>query len=265
MKFPALIVVLAMLAAAPVALATPAQTTVIPGLSYLLVEPAPEGAQPPTTPFVRLRLELEADGQLRVSTSRSGELVIAVATLESMSPGLARAVAESPVGETRRWTIAPELMRPGSGPLANIIGVSTAEMQVVAALESLPAPADLLQPPADAEGTASGLIFKRLSPPAAEGAARPTADDRVRVHYTGWRQEDGEMFDSSVLRGTPSVFPVGRLIAGWTEGLQLMAPGERFRFWIPGDLAYDGSTRPGAPRGTLVFDVELLEINPATQ
>lgn len=263
MKFLSLAAAFAMLVAAPAAVAAPAQTTVIPGLSYLLIEPAPQGALPPTTPFVRLRMELEADGQLRVSTSRSGDLVIAVATLESMAPGLARIVAESPIGETRRWTIAPELMRPGAGPLANIIGTTTAEIQVVEAIAPLPPPADLAQPPADAEGTPSGLIFKRLSPAAAEGAARPTADDRVRVHYSGWRQEDGEMFDSSVMRGTPSVFPVGRLIAGWTEGLQLMAVGERFRFWIPGELAYDGSTRAGAPRGTLVFDVELLEINPA--
>lgn len=263
MKPFSLLFTLILLVVAPAASATPGQVTVIEGLSYLVIEPAPADAQPATTPFVRLRLELEADGQLRASSSRSGDLVISVATLTSMSPGLGRIVAESPIGEVRRWTIAPELMQPGAGPLANIIGVTTAEVQVVEGIEPLPAPADLAQPPEDAMTTDSGLIYKRLSPAAAEDAPHPTAEDRVRVHYTGWRQEDAVMFDSSVMRGTPSVFPVGRLIAGWTEGLQLMAAGERFRFWIPGHLAYDESTRPGAPRGTLVFDVELLEINPA--
>lgn len=254
---------LSLLAAAPAALAAPAQITVIPGLSYMVIEPAPANSEPPMSSFVRFQLELEADGQLRISTSRSGELTLPVETLEAMAPGLARAIAISPIGELRRWTIAPELLQPGGGPLANITGPATAELRVVAGIDPMPSPTDLGQPPEDATTTASGLIYKRLSPAVGDDAPRPTAEDRVRVHYTGWRQEDGRMFDSSVMRGAPSVFPVGRLIAGWTEGLQLMAVGERFRFWIPGDLAYDNSTRPGAPRGTLVFDVELLEINPA--
>ena len=66
------------------------------------------------------------------------------------------------------------------------------------------------------------------------------------------------MFDSSVERGTPAEFPLNRVIAGWTEGVQLMTAGEKTRFWIPQELAYKG--RPGAPAGMLVFDVELLKI-----
>jgi FKBP-type peptidyl-prolyl cis-trans isomerase len=69
------------------------------------------------------------------------------------------------------------------------------------------------------------------------------------------------MFDSSVARGTPATFPLDRVIRGWTEGLQLMVVGETRRLWIPGSLAYDNSPRPGAPKGMLVFDVELLRIN----
>jgi peptidylprolyl isomerase len=65
------------------------------------------------------------------------------------------------------------------------------------------------------------------------------------------------MFDSSVVRGRPSTFPLNRVIAGWTEGVQLMVKGEKRRFWIPGKMAYEG--RKG-PQGLLVFDVELLEI-----
>jgi peptidylprolyl isomerase len=92
------------------------------------------------------------------------------------------------------------------------------------------------------------------------GTEHPTASSRVRVHYTGW-MTDGTMFDSSITRGEPAEFPLGGVIAGWTEGLQLMVVGEQRRFWIPGNLAY-GETprRPGMPHGTLVFDVELLGI-----
>ena len=85
----------------------------------------------------------------------------------------------------------------------------------------------------------------------------PQAGDMVQVHYTGWRSENGEMFDSSITRGRPATFPLNRVIPGWTEGVQLMVEGEKRRFWIPGNLAYEG--RPG-PQGTLVFDVELLRI-----
>lgn len=68
------------------------------------------------------------------------------------------------------------------------------------------------------------------------------------------------MFDSSVVRNEPATFPLNRVIPGWTEGVQLMVVGEKRRFWIPGALAYDNSPRPGAPKGMLVFDVELLAI-----
>ncbi len=86
--------------------------------------------------------------------------------------------------------------------------------------------------------------------------------DSVTVHYTGWTT-DGEMFDSSIQRGTPATFPLNRVIPGWTEGVALMVVGEKTRFWIPEELAYAG--KPGAPAGMLVFDVELLEIVPTPQ
>ena len=79
----------------------------------------------------------------------------------------------------------------------------------------------------------------------------------MTVHYTGWTT-DGKMFDSSVTRGKPITFGLDQVIAGWTEGVQLMVEGEKTRFWIPQNLAYKGQA--GAPRGMLVFDVELLKI-----
>jgi peptidylprolyl isomerase len=89
------------------------------------------------------------------------------------------------------------------------------------------------------------------------GATHPSSSSRVTVHYTGWTT-DGKMFDSSVERGQPATFGLNQVIAGWTEGVQLMVEGEKTRFWIPQEQAYKG--QPGMPRGMLVFDVELLKI-----
>jgi peptidylprolyl isomerase len=124
-----------------------------------------------------------------------------------------------------------------------------------AAQRALPAPSDVAAPPDDAQRTASGLSTKVIKP--GTGSQHPAPTDTVTVHYSGWTT-DGEMFDSSVVRGEPASFPLNRVIAGWTEGVQLMVVGETRRLWIPENLAYGG--RPGAPAGMLVFDVELLGI-----
>ena len=119
----------------------------------------------------------------------------------------------------------------------------------------IPAPADVASPPAEATTTASGLATKVIKP--GTGKTHPTARSRVRVHYTGWTT-DGKMFDSSVARNEPISFGLHQVIAGWTEGVQLMVEGETRRLWIPEGLAYRGA--PGAPKGMLVFDVELIKI-----
>jgi peptidylprolyl isomerase len=119
----------------------------------------------------------------------------------------------------------------------------------------IPPPADVAAPPADAEKTTTGLATKVLQK--GTGTTKPTTQEMVVVHYTGWTT-DGKMFDSSVARGKPNTFGVGQLIKGFTEGLQLMTVGEKRRLWIPEALAYRG--QPGRPAGMLVFDVELLEI-----
>ena len=104
--------------------------------------------------------------------------------------------------------------------------------------------------------TASGLQYEVLT--AAEGP-KPTATTSVTVHYVG-KLLNGDMFDSSVDRGEPISFPLNRVIPGWTEGLQLMSTGAKYRFFIPEDLAYGSRGAGGAipPYSTLIFDVELI-------
>ena len=121
----------------------------------------------------------------------------------------------------------------------------------------IPAPDDVKAAPASAKKTASGLAYRVLT--AGKSKESPKATDRVTVHYTGWTT-DGKMFDSSVQRGQPATFPLNGVIKGWTEGVQLMKVGDKFRFWIPGAMAYGDTAQGGRPSGMLVFDVELLSI-----
>ena len=125
-------------------------------------------------------------------------------------------------------------------------------------MKPIPAPEDVAAAPDDAVQLASGLAYKVLQP--GTGTVHPTAQSTVEVHYSGW-MTNGQMFDSSVLRGQTISFPLNGVIAGWTEGVQKMVVGEKTRFWIPGRLAYgDTPPRPGFPYGTLVFDIELFAI-----
>ncbi|WP_100615058.1 FKBP-type peptidyl-prolyl cis-trans isomerase [Confluentibacter citreus] len=107
--------------------------------------------------------------------------------------------------------------------------------------------------------TASGLQYSVIK----EGTgAKPTAASTVKVHYVG-SLTDGTVFESSVDNGEPVQFGVGQVIKGWTEGLQLMTVGSKYKFFIPQDLAYGANPRQGGPIqpfAALIFEVELLEI-----
>jgi peptidylprolyl isomerase len=165
--------------------------------------------------------------------------------------GFGEALQLMVVGEKRRVWIPENLAYKG---LREPKGMLVFDLELI----DIPshAPVDVKAPPADAKRTASGLAYKVLR----EGAStrHPSAVSTVTVHYTGWTT-DGKMFDSSVVRGQPASFPLDQVIAGWTEGVQLMVEGEKVRFWIPQNLAYKGQR--GAPAGMLVFDIELLKIN----
>jgi peptidylprolyl isomerase len=121
----------------------------------------------------------------------------------------------------------------------------------------LAAPPDVAAPPAGAAKSASGLTSNMITP--GRRSEMPGPMDYVSVNYTGWTS-DGRMFDSTYARGNPSMFPLGKSLPGWRECVQLMTIGEKRRCWIPQDLAYKGQA--GRPTGTVVFDIELLDVYP---
>ncbi len=107
--------------------------------------------------------------------------------------------------------------------------------------------------------TASGLQYEVLK----KGSGKtPTKDDQVTTHYTG-TLVDGTKFDSSVDRGQPATFPVGGVIKGWTEALQLMKEGDKWKLYIPHELAYGAQGSPPAipPAAALIFEIELIKVN----
>lgn len=108
--------------------------------------------------------------------------------------------------------------------------------------------------------TASGLQYKVIE---AGTGKSPAETDKVKVHYTG-TLVDGKEFDSSIKRGQPATFPVNGVIKGWTEALQLMKEGAKYQLYIPAELAYGerGAGPVIGPNSTLIFDVELIAVNP---
>lgn len=192
-----------------------------------------------------------ADGKAFQSTTARG--VPAKTLVDRLLPGLSEGLQLMVPGETRRLWVPEALAFKGeqgrpAGPLVLDVALLSVDP------DPRKAPPDLLSPP-DEGRLPSGLASRVLRP--GTGAAKPKAWNRVRVHYTGWTT-DGAMFDSSVIRGEPAVFALDQVIRGWTDGVQLMVPGEKRRFWIPARLAY--GNEPGKPRGMLVFDIELLGI-----
>ena len=164
------------------------------------------------------------------------------------------------LGEKRRFWIPADLAygeNPGGGRPGGLLVFDVELLGIEKAPEPPKVPEDVAAIPESAEVRDSGLASRKLSD--GTGSTHPTKADMVTVHYSGWTT-DGEMFDSSVMRGAPATFGLGQVIPGWTEGLQLMVEGEKRRFWIPAKLAYGENPQGGAPAGTLVFDVELIKI-----
>jgi FKBP-type peptidyl-prolyl cis-trans isomerase len=194
------------------------------------------------------------DGKMFDSSLKRGEPT--TFGVEQVIAGWTEGLKLMAAGEKRRmWIPEPLAYKGQPGRPAGMLVFDVSLLEIIPGVAPIPAPEDVAAAPADAKKTASGLAYKVLTK--GKGKEHPSKYDRVTVQYTGW-STDGKMFDSSVQRGTPSVFAVGQVIEGWTEGLELMSTGDKLRLWIPEGLAYKG--RPGPPKGMLVFDVELVAI-----
>jgi peptidylprolyl isomerase len=228
------------------------------GLATKVLQPGTGTEHPGASDLVQVHYTgWTTDGKMFDSSVVRGEPI--GLPLDAVIQGWTEGMQLMVVGEKRRFWIPEELAYGGqAGKPAGMLvfDVELLRFQERAKPPAAPtAPADVAGPPADAEYTRSGLAYKVLE--AGTGTEHPKAKSSVTVHYSGWTT-DGKLFDSSLVRGQPSTFPLNRVISGWTEGVQLMVVGEKRRFWIPEERAYQGQ-KP--PFGMLVFDIELISID----
>lgn len=222
------------------------------GLASKVLQPGTGSEHPGPTDRVKVHYTGWTTGGKMFDSSVARETPV-VLPLNRVIDGWTEGLQLMVEGEKRRLWIPEELAYGGRAGRPQ--GMLVFDVELLEILRPPPAPADVAAPPADAQRTDSGLAWKVLEP--GGGDRHPGPDSLVEVHYTGWTT-DGEMFDSSLARGTTAQFQLNRVIEGWSEGLQLMVEGEKRRFWIPEALAYKGQA--GRPQGMLVFDVELVTI-----
>jgi len=202
-----------------------------------------------------------SDGRMFDSSESYGEAI--VVPLNHTIHGFAEGVRLMVAGEKRRLWIPAKLAygEKGSGTQAapqQPLGDLVFDIELVSfkkAPEPPAAPKEVAEIPADATRSESGLAWRVLQ--AGTGSEHPIDTAVVEMVYTAWTT-DGEVVESSTLRGGPDTVGIKRLVPGWTEGMKLMVEGERRMFWIPEDLTYGGASH--RPSGMLVVDVTLVQI-----
>ena len=248
------------IAPADVAEAPPQATKTASGLAWKVLSKAKGTNHPGPRDKVTINFTgWSPDGEVIASSIPDGEPW--TLAMDGLIKGLSEGLSLMGKGEKRRLWIPADLATTGRPKRRGPAGPSVFDVELLGFVktpDAVAVPEDVAAAPADAKRTPSGLAYKFLK----RGKAKdhPKATSTVEVHYSGWTP-DGTMFDSSVSRGKAISFPLSGVILGWTEGVQLMVVGDKARFWIPSALAYgDTPSRPGAPVGPLVFDIELLSI-----
>lgn len=225
------------------------------GLTTRVLEPGQRDVSPAESDIITVHYTgwAASDGRMLDSSVARGNP--ASFPLDKTMAGWRECVGLMRVGEKRRCWMPQELAYRGQAGRPTGTVVFDVELIDTRTSPKL-APPDVAAPPDDAMRTESGLAYEVLK--AGTGVRNPVSFSEVTVHYTGWTT-DGKMFDSSLVRGTPTTFRLDDVIRGWTEGVALMVEGERTRFWIPEELAYKGEAN--SPKGMLVFDIDLIRIN----
>jgi len=239
--------------APPADLAAPPQaTTTHSGLATLQVQPGTAPGHPAADDLVTADYVIwTQDGKVLDTTATWDKPLIR--PMGRLLKGMREALQLMTPGEVRRAWVPMALAFAGApnrpqGPLVMELRLHAFEPS------PFKAPADLLGPGDGAQVLPSGLALRVLRQ--GQGGQHPRPGFWVSVQYTGWTQ-DGKVFDSTWRNSGPATLRLGEVIRGWTEGLQLMEPGGKVRLWVPEKLAYRG--QDGMPKGTLVFDIELME------
>ncbi|MBM75763.1 MAG: peptidylprolyl isomerase [Proteobacteria bacterium] len=219
------------------------------GLYYEIIKKG-NGEQPDATSKVTVHYRGSlTNGEVFDSSYQRGEP--STFELNQVIPGWTEGLQLMQVGATYRFWIPPDLAYKNRAGTPQ--GILIFEIELLSVTKTPKISSASLSPSLQAQRTSSGLAYEMLIE--GSGTEHPNPESIVTVHYSGWLA-DGTPFDSTITRGQPATFPLDRVITGWTEGLQLMTVGEKTRFWIPPELAYEN--QPRAPQGILIFDIELI-------
>jgi FKBP-type peptidyl-prolyl cis-trans isomerase len=236
--------------------AAPSDASTTPsGLRYKILENSGHGEKPNAWDRVTIHYTgWTTDGAMFESThSRKRPSIF---DLDRVIPGWREGLTQLSIGDRARLWIPEALAYRGRAGMPKGDLVYDIELLSVDRKPEPPTPPkELTAAPRDARRTKTGLAYRVLR--RGTGTEHPTASDHVEVNYSAWTA-DGVLVESSAAMGQPVEIPVDRVIPGWSEGLQLMAAGDKALFWIPEKLAYAG--REGSPKGMLVYEVELLTI-----
>ncbi|HPE30677.1 MAG TPA: FKBP-type peptidyl-prolyl cis-trans isomerase [Parvularculaceae bacterium] len=244
--------------------------TTASGLEYEVLSQGPDGGvSPKETDLVEVHYVGTLIDGVEFDSSRARGAA-ARFPLNQVIPGWTEGVQLMHEGDRYRFYLPPELAYGATGTPGGPIGPNQALifdvelLKVISPERNAAASKKFLEDNAKKQGvktTESGLQYEVLAKGPADGKS-PTDANIVRVNYRGTLL-DGTEFDSSYARGEPAEFPLARVIPGWTEGVQLMHEGDKFKFYIPSQLAYGEMGTPGGPIGpneALVFEVELLAV-----
>ena len=243
------------------------------GLQYMSLEESGEdGLTPTSTDLVVFEFVMTTADGVEVSSSRAVGAApqVRVSDIGLDMPGLAEGLQMMSEGDHYRFFVPPDLaygdrVGPGApfGPNETLI-VDVELIKVQNPERNLQLAKDFLAENGKKDGiksTSSGLQYEVISEGPEDGKS-PAATDTVEVDYQG-TLVNGTEFDSSYARGQSATFALNRVIPGWTEGLQLMSEGDKFRFYIPPELAYGVRGGPGGsigPNEALIFEVELIDV-----
>ncbi len=239
-----------------VAFPPPGATTLASGVAMRVIRPGQGSRHPQANDCVKLHFTAwKRDGSFLSNTRQWGEPQNQC--LATALPGVAEALSTMVVGEQLRVWVPASLTFTGDDDARPPQIDATFDLELYEIVKAPPAPPSLKSPPATSKKMPSGLAIEVLRK--GRGKQHPQEQSQVKLDFSGWTAE-GRLIESSVMAHHPAVFSMSGVLRGWREALSQMVVGDKVRIWIPRDLAYGAQPRRGQPKGDLVYELQLLEI-----
>ncbi len=243
-------------APADVASPPPDATSTASGVAMHVLKPGRGMRHPQANDCVKLHFTAwRRDGSFLSNTRQWGEPQNQC--LATALPGVAEALSTMVVGEQLRVWVPARLTFTGDDDDRPPQVDATFDLELYEIVKAPPAPRSLKSAPTTAKKMASGLAIEQLK--RGKGKQHPGEQSQVKLDFSGWTA-DGRLIESSVMAHHPAVFPMSGVLPGWREALAQMVAGDKVRLWIPRDLAYGAKPLRGQPKGDLVYELELIEI-----